>query len=227
MNSLYVYHHLGMGDNFMLNGLIRHIATQYEKIFLFAKPKFAKNILDLYRDEHKIKIIALDDGDVRQFINFNKQNKYLIIGHTPDFFKRVEKGEKTFDQLFYEDCNVHFEYKWTNFYYKRDLDKEKDTFYNILKLTDDDKFIFVHDSKERPITREIPANTKIIRPDNNQIGIYDFLYTIEKAQQVHVMNSSFMNLIDCMQLRNDNLFYHEYSRPNINTILKLNWKILK
>jgi len=59
------------------------------------------------------------------------------------------------------------------------------------------------------------------------VGIFDYLYTIEKAKEVHVMNSSFMNLIDCIQLRQKGLFYHEYSRPDTNTVLKLPWRILK
>jgi len=42
-----------------------------------------------------------------------------------------------------------------------------------------------------------------------------------------VMNSSFMNLIDCIELREEQLYYHEYSRPNINTVLRLPWNILK
>ena len=97
----------------------------------------------------------------------------------------------------------------------------------ILKLNNESKFIFKHEGDYKPITKNLPDGIQIIKPDNKEIGIFDYLYTIERAYQVHVANSSFMNLIDCIQLRTEGLFYHEYSRPNINTILKLPWIILK
>ncbi len=124
-------------------------------------------------------------------------------------------------------ANIPLNYKWDKFFIKRDLEREKEVFSNVLHLKDGEDFIFIHESRERPVIKEIPKDLKQIRPDNKDISLYDFLYTIEKAKEVHVMNSSFMNLIDCMKLRNEGLFYHEYSRPNINAVLKMNWKIIK
>jgi septal ring factor EnvC (AmiA/AmiB activator) len=52
---------------------------------------------------------------------------------------------------------------------------------------------------------------KVVEENKKTVEEYNALQKeIEKAKEVHVVNSSFMNLIDCIQLRNDNLFYHEY-----------------
>jgi len=230
MNDIYIYHHLGLGDHIILNGFVRSYLDQYDRIFLFSKPGNSKNVKRMYKDiSDKLKVISLDDKGVREFMNMFRSHKYLIVGHTGDFFRRIDdpNSEKTFDQLFYEDHQIPFDDKWNKFHLERDTEREKEVYYDILGLKDDSEFIFLHESNERPINQEIPSNIKIIRPDNMSVGIFDYLFTIEKAKQVHVMNSSFMNLIDCIQLREDGLFYHEYSRPNINATLKLPWIILK
>ena len=36
MNSVYIYHHLGLGDHIIANGMVRTIAKQYEIVYLFA-----------------------------------------------------------------------------------------------------------------------------------------------------------------------------------------------
>jgi len=228
MNSVYIYHHLGLGDHIICNGLVRHFAEQYDKVFLFAKPANTKNILRMYEDNSKIKIISMDDLEVNSFMEISPDNNYLVVGHNKllQIMNSLE-NTKTFDEIFYNIANIPFNYKWDKFYIKRDLDKEKDVFYNVLHLKDGENFIFIHESKERPVIKGISNKIKQIRPDNKEISLYDFLYTIEKAKEVHVMNSSFMNLIDCIKLRNEGLFYHEYSRPNINAVLKMNWKIIK
>jgi hypothetical protein len=128
-------------------------------------------------------------------------------------------------------AKVPFEDKWNKFYLQRDIEKEKDVFYNKLGLTDDTEFIFVHDDKERPITYKLP-NIKIIKPDRKDISIFHFLYTIEKAKQVHVIDSSFFNLIDCIKLRNDEeLYFHKYVKIHLvgeggTPTTKLKWKVL-
>jgi len=230
MNEIYIYHHLGLGDHIILNGFVRHIAKSYDRTWVFAKPgKETDNVKRMYYDNKNIIINPFDDSGARKYMQIFPSHNYLIVGHTPDFFKRLSdpNNNKTFDQLFYEDHQIPYEYKWDGFYYERNLEREKEVYYDILDLNDDSEFIFLHENKERPINKEIPKDIQIIQPNNMNVGIFDYLYTIEKAKEVHVMNSSFMNLIDCIQLRQKGLFYHEYSRPDTNTVLKLPWRILK
>lgn len=235
MNTIYIYHHLGLGDHIQCNAIVRIYAEKYDKLYLFAKPKYSKNVQYLYRDDPKIKIIAMDDNDVKNFISFNKNNNYLIVGHTKEYFDGVNSGKFTFDEGFYKMLNIPFEDKWNKFYFKRDLDVEKNTYYNKLGLKDNEEYLFVHDDKERGRhfkPQYIEKGLKIIRAtDHKDIGIFDLIYTIEKAKEVHVMNSSFSCLIDTMQIYNDNLYYHEYARTdmgnNPNHKFKMNWIILK
>ena len=230
MNEIFIYHHLGLGDHIILNGFVRHVASTYDRTWVFAKPgNNTRNVKRMYRDNPNIHVIPLGDAGARDHIRMFPGNKYMVVGHTPDFFKLIDdpSNGKNFDELFFEQYDIPFEYKWSKFYLHRDMDREKEVFHDILGLKDDSQYIFLHESPDRPITREIPKDIQVIRPDNKEVGIFDYLYTIHKSQQIHVMNSSFMNLIDCIELRTQHLYYHEYSRPNINTTLGLPWHILK
>lgn len=236
-NFLYIYHHLGLGDHILCNGIVRFYTEKYDRIYLFVKPHNLKNVSYMYRDLTKIKFIPMDDAQVKFFMSINPDNEYLIVGITPEWFHALDvlKIYDTFDHGFYASAKVPLDDKWDKFYLKRDLEKEKNAFYNILKLKDDEEFLFVHDNPKggRTFKKEyIPKGIKIINPgDFPEIGLFDFLFTMEKAKQIHVMNSSFMNLADCIQLQTGELFLHSYARTdmgdNPNPKLKLNWNIIK
>jgi hypothetical protein len=226
MESLYLYHHLGMGDHILCNGLVRHFAKLYKKTYVFAKPNYAKNVLYMYRDNSNIKIIPFDDSDVKVFMNLNPDNNYLILGHTPDYFYRLDKlKEFTFEEGFYKMAKIPIEYKWSKFYFERNLEKEKESFKK-LGLSEGEKYIFVHDDPKRQRifkTKYIDKSLKAIHPSDHQdIGLFDFFYTIENAYEIHVHNSSFDSLIDCMEIKRDRMFYHRYARPDCPQVLSKN-----
>ena len=235
--SLYIYHHLGLGDHILCNGIIRFYAEKYEKIYLFVKPHNVKNVSYMYRDLLNIKFIPMEDSQVKFFMSVNPDNEYLVVGITPEWFKKLDitKEFETFDIGFYMAANVPIEEKWNKFYFERDASIEKDTFYNKLGLKDDEEFIVVHDDPKNGRSfksQHIPKDIKIINPGNfKDVGIFDFLYTFEKAKELHLMNSSFMNLVDCILLNTNKLVLHSYARTdmgdNPNPKLKLNWTILK
>ena len=240
MESLYIYHHLGLGDAFLCNGIVRTYADKYPFIFVFAKPHNAKNVSHMYRDLKNLKVIALDDAGVKFFMMMNPEikgiSKYLIVGITSEWFNNFNSGKyESFDHGFYVAANVPFEDKWNKFYLRRDFESEKNTFYKLLGLKDGEEYLFVHDDQERGRffkPEYINKGLRVIRPtDFKNIGIFDFIYIIEHAKEVHVMNSSFSCLIDTMQIYNDNLYYHEYARTdmgdNPNHKFKMKWNLIK
>jgi hypothetical protein len=223
-----------MGDHILCNAIVRTYAEKYTRVYLFVKPQNISNVAYMYRDLKNFKPIALDDAQTKFFMRINPDNKYLIVGITLEWFKKLDNKEfETFDHGFYVAADVPFEHKWNKFYFQRDIEKEKDTYYNKLGLKDNENFIFMHDDpKNGRVINEtyISKNDKIIKPiDYLDIGVFDFLYTIEKAKEIHCMDSSFSCLIDTIQLRNDNLFMHSYVRKDNSPSpkFKLKWKIIK
>ena len=64
MKDVYIHHHLGMGDHITCNAIVRNIAKNYDKVYLFYKdlPWHLPNLQYMYRDMgDKIKIIFSGD----------------------------------------------------------------------------------------------------------------------------------------------------------------------
>jgi hypothetical protein len=221
--ELYIWHHLGMGDHYTCNGIVRHYAERYEKIYLFFKDPYKKNVRFLYRDLDNIEFI---DGGIHEdhlakgFALMNPTKNIMQIG-----YNYLNNTKLQFDAAFYEQAGIPFEYRWSKFYMKRDMEKEKEVYYDILKLKDNEEYIFLHDHPDYE-TKQVPNDIKIIKPDNWDLGIHDYLYTMEQSKELHLMNSAILPLVDTMQMKHDKLFYHAYIR-NIDMGLKLNWNIIR
>ncbi len=230
MSSVYIYHHLGLGDHIIANGMVRTIAKKYDKVYLFCKPHNFPNISFMYRDLSNLKIIVMDDLGVQSFMTMNPHNNYIIAGHAP-FWKILNSGHNTLqiDQIFYQLAGVPLENKWNEFYVQRDLEREKQVFNN-LGLKEGDGYIFVHDDKDRKITKKL-SDLKIITPSDKNLSIFDFLYTIENAEQIHCINSVFFAIIDCMKIKKEKMFMHYYARPDREEfqipVLGCSWEIIR
>ncbi len=240
MKPLYIYHNLGLGDHIICNGLVRYYAEQYDKVFVFCKPHNVNSVEYMYRDNKSIEILSVGDDEAKNFVYKNPQYNYLIVRATFNNRRKISRDiipesqvfTIPFDIILYDIVKLPIEDKWNKFYFERDVKREK-AIYKKFGLKKRDKFAFVHEDKEREseITKHLP-DMKIVRPDVTMKGVlsvFDYLYIIEKAEEVHCIDSAFLNLIDCMQLRDTGLFFHKYvrdgSRGKIPS-LKLNWKIL-
>jgi hypothetical protein len=232
MNNIYIFTHQGMGDAIMANGIIRTYTEKYDRVYVFCKPKYTKNVIWMYRDNDKVFAMPMEDAQVTQFMQICPFNNYLIVGHNKLHEELRSDPKGRFDKISYRMANVPFEDKWNKFYLQRNFESEKETYYSVLGLKDNEEFVFVHDDEERPMLKsKLPKNVKMVRPDRKDVSIFDFLYTIEKAKEVHCIDSCFLNLIDCVQLRNDNLFFHKYVKIHLvgeggTPTTKLNWVVL-
>ena len=42
-NELCIHHHLGLGDHFDMNGMVRNYLKEYDKVHIFSKTKLLQN----------------------------------------------------------------------------------------------------------------------------------------------------------------------------------------
>lgn len=225
MKKLYIWHHLGMGDHILCNGIVRHYAKKYDKIFLFSKKHNLKNVKYMYRDLNNIEYLdgsGPEDRNVRLFLDINP--------HVP-LLKITNNDKWEFDKEFYKNAKLPFSAKWDYFYLERDMKREKEVYYDILGLKDKEEYIFIHKGNDKTNFREefFPDNIKIVRPDDQSIGLFEFLYVMEKSNAIHMGDSSFLCLVDTIQLQHNNLNFHEYIRttgPHPILSSKLNWNVI-
>lgn len=198
----YIYHHLGLGDHIICNGLVRHIKKFEDVVYVFCKPHNTKNIEYMYRDNPNIKVLSVgEDIDVMRYINNNKiSNKIIKVG-----FDKLNNKYSTFDEEFYESLNIPFSVRFDDFYIERDLNLEQ----KIIKELNpnNEKYIFTHNIDKSKIN----TNLKIIDNPVNY-SIFNLISLIENAEEVHLMESSIKNLINSYKMGKPKFFYHQYVR---------------
>ena len=199
----YIYHHLGLGDHIICNGLVRFYQNLHNDISIFCKNHNYDNVSYMYRDNPLINIIkVIDDNNVNDYIiNNNIQNDIILVGFTGE--NRDESS--SFDEAFYFQHKIPFSKRFDNFYFERDFELEQ----NIIKELNpnNEKYIFTHNID----INKISTNLKIIDNPVNY-SIFNLISLIENAEEVHLMESSIKNLINSYKMEKPKFFYHQYVR---------------
>ena len=205
----YIYHHLGLGDHIINNGMVRHFYKEYGAVTLFSYKHNVKNVQYMYRDLEKFQVIGVES---------DSQADYYISNHNLDCLK-IGFGdlsnvmpELPFDKAFYKLAGLDFSVRFDEFYFERDLEKEKEVL-NALNPTGE-KYIFIHDDASRGFSIDmsrIETDYKVIMNDK-RFNVFDYISLIENAEEIHFMQSSFKELMCSYKLDKPILYQHNYVR---------------
>jgi hypothetical protein len=205
----YIHHHLGLGDHILMNGLVRHFCEKFGEINLFVYHHNYENVSYMYRDNNKIYFtkVASDEDANNHVINNNLD--CLRIG-----FSELRKicPPMTFDKAFYFLVGLNFSIRFDKFYFLRDEERELEVFKKLNPKKE--KYIFVHDDPSRGFIinmNKIQTNYKIIRNDN-RYKIFDYLLLLENAEEIHLMQSSFKDMINSYEMKKPTIYRHDYVR---------------
>jgi hypothetical protein len=219
-----IHHHLGLGDHIICNGLVREIYKNDPFVKLYCKKQNAESVSFMYRDLTFLKIIEIDcDEDVIE------EKNLLRIGFDRILFY-INSEKITWDESFYRQISIDFSKRWSSFYVERDPIRENSLFKKL--NPEKEKFALIHSKGSDAIDR---INRKLIDKDLKQIeikkiytnNIFDYCLLIEKAEEIHCIDSAFKHLIDSFILSN-NLFYHNNSnkRSELGHVSKNKWNIV-
>lgn len=218
--TMYIYHHLGLGDHVSCHGIVRHFCEIEESVGLFVKQHNYENVKYMFNDLTNLELIPLyDDNDVNDFININKLKNILRVGNCVGGDSSKCKWQN-FEEDFYLMAGLPVEYKTKKFFINRNLEKEIKLF-NSLNLKKNE-YIFVHDGNVN--LKKLPQNIEHVKPVSH--GLFDWMYVIENAKEIHCIDSSFICLVDCMNIDNIPLFNHRYIKnypENIKLFTNKNW----
>lgn len=56
---MYIFHHLGLGDHIICNGLVRVFKEKYETLNVFCHPYHLGSVEFMYRDDDKINAVPV------------------------------------------------------------------------------------------------------------------------------------------------------------------------
>ena len=206
----YIYHHLGLGDHIMCNGIVRHFKEIHNNVTVFCKPHYFTNVEYMYRDDKDITVLPIgEDSDVVNYIrNNNLHNDLIMVG----FGLPGNSNGETFDEGFYHTVNLPFEYRFSKFKFDRNDIKELEI-YNELN-PNDEPYIYVHDDKDRGFLidrSKINSDLKIIENDKRFL-MFDMLKIIENATEVHSMQTGMKDLINSFKFDKPKFYLHWYVR---------------
>lgn len=236
-NAVQVYHHLGLGDHIICNGLVRELCKTRERVYCFVKKRNLTSVSFMYRDQPKIELVTVED-DWEVPFKRRKNLEFVKIG-----FENLDTSHTNFDENFYRQLGLDFRLRWDNFYVERAYEPE----YQLLRQLNPDgrPYAFLHDDPSRGLLADctrIGKTLKIISVGGlffngklkaafDKYNLFHWVSVLEHAQEIHCMDSSFKCLVESLAvLRNKRLFYHQYIRgsgPRAVSTMRQNWIVIK
>ena len=234
MTKIYIIHHLGLGDQLTLNGMVRHFVEHGWTVRIMARQSHQITSEFMYRDlpEGKVSLEIIDSKEPVPSSQEIWKRAHVICeleGYTllplatyqisDDAWNWFTIGEGrnmcNWLQATYIQAGLNPFYMKTKFKVVRDADKENEIFDHFGLIQNE--YIFVHDAKSRGISIELD-NLKIFNPDDHYKefpNIFDYCKIIECAKEVHCFGSSYAMLIELMGLNTkDKNFYHTFENAS-------------
>jgi hypothetical protein len=237
--GIYILGHQGIGDHILCSGIYREYAKRYKHCVIPVYGEKVSILRDLLKDVENMQLIFFKSElwemkmqVHRNLLRFFGYDSLNLGHHGKNFFR---DPDKRLDENYYLQAGIPLEARWNSFNYVRNIEKEIEL-YNLMGCADQE-YIFVHDDISRNFCIDesrLPKGIKIIRPDMRlakKFSFFDYIYIIENAYQIHVMESSFGALIESLVLDVPK-FAHRYARPEAKSdfrhefTYKSNWKVL-
>ena len=227
MNKILVYHHLGLGDHIICHGIIRELYKRCSCLHLFCKQHNVDTVKKMYADLANLHIITADDNIANEYINRSGciYDEVIKIGFS------LNQSE-SFEKQFYRMVGVDFNKKWDSFkipYNYGFVGISINRLFNYLSLPE--KYIFVHDDDRFKINydlikskkymvraQDIPRGRSSVFTQRDVVAnsLTDYIKILTNAQELHVIDSAFLFLIDCLDYdySHQKLYIHRYARQN-------------
>jgi hypothetical protein len=214
--NLLLHHHLGLGDYFVCNGLVRYVhSINNYNITLVVKKHNLETIKALYSDLNFKYMIVEKDSDVNP-TGYN----YAKIGFE---HCKIDNWEKSFyDQIKLDYLN---RYKYSLLPRNQ---KRENYIFNKLDIKSDYAFCnAAYSGGEYKI--DIKTEYQKIYLKNITNNLLDWIGVIENAKEIHTIDTSVFQMIKNMNIKSNKYFYDirqkngdgtPYSFDNQNWILK-------
>ncbi len=221
--TIFIHHHLGMGDHIICNGLVRSLIgnnSLFQSVAVFAKERNSKRVQRMFDDDPRIMVISIP-SDANEILYANAVvEQYKICDFIRCGFGMGENLESmglvsNFDEGFYACAGIPFENRWTHFRLRRNRETEQQV---LARLNPTGQpFAFVHDDPSRGfiLNPDLPKELAVIKNDPS-IDMFDMISLLENASEIHCMESSFRCLIEHIDTITCPLHLHTSVRADTN-----------
>lgn len=240
-SQAFILSHLGLGDQIILNPLVRYIGTKYDKVTLVVKKSNLFNIQQLYSDDPFIDFHIVDDdkeispnygADSTILSNISSKNTVYTCG----FHKNKHHTFNDFPFCFYDDMDI-----------------PRDVYYDYGFITNryaikcpDEPYVFIHSQNSQGDEIDIDVIERILHINRYEKLVLDpymchykngdkfyevaqqivnlpllsYPYIIEKAEKLFMVDSSFMCLALYLDLTASIFYVCARHRDDYSKLLK-------
>ena len=218
MKNVILYHHLGLGDHFVCNGLVHEISKSHDTIYLPCKTHNYETVNYLYSENQNINVFKVDANE------FGEVDTFASILNLPIILVGfMHHSPQDWDRSFYSQMKVNFSKRYDSFYLPKNPP-------SLLIEPPNNDYILVHDQASiGQLDINVETDLEIVRIKSGvSNNLFSYINVIRGAKEIHCINSSVFHLIDSLTEITDKLYYHDI-RPSDGSSFKVSdkWKIVK
>lgn len=224
--KVFLCNNSGLGDYIVLNGSTRYIAScknvEHVDVLCIGNNNKFRHVSWMYRDNDKITVHPEPQANsfqqgrkkIRRWASrFPHSEKRVFLWTTRDFQLKfpvfgLDSKTQCWPELFYKAHKSPFSARHEHFYIERDKDRELRLFD---KLYLPSKYAFCCDTSTKGRHRINLSGVKIpiVRPTPSDGDlIFDWMTVIERASEVHTVDTSWLHLIKSMRLNQPKFYYN-------------------
>jgi hypothetical protein len=233
--DIYIHHTLGLGDMIHFNGLVRYLLDRLHpdrSMHVFCKANNGPMTQWMYRDEPRIVLEILstakrENHAVQSILKQRKSRNFLCLGHRALRPLLKSHPNTFFDQLFYLQAAIPYSVRYSHCFWHRDYREEERVYKKLIveRNLSERAYAFVHDDPSRGFeVRTDSIRLPIVRNDITE-SIFHLGLLLERAAEVHCMESSIRCMIESLDMKQTNLFYHNFRYPDrpLGIATQLDW----
>jgi len=210
---IYIHHHLGLGDHIVCAAMIRELYKKYPHLELAVKDRNYSSIKHLFSDLDITYHLVQNDQECVARYHTKPTLRIGFNGVTVDW-----------EKSFYDQLGMEYSTRYDNFYLQRDPAREKSLEDN---LDLPEEYCFVCDTtSERTYDLPTQSNLPKVKLEPITDSIFDWVGVIEKATEIHTVDTSVFQLIKQLRLGCKKVFY-DVGRTTPPTFEDSNWETIK
>jgi hypothetical protein len=218
--------HLGLGDTIIMYGMVRYYAMGSDHVMYVAKKRYEKACTQLFSNLDNVDLLLVnDDADISP--NFGA-DPAMLEGYERAGYDVVRIGlhasknqklprDPVFARNFYYQVGLDPSMTHSFFDLRRSCEREVDLYKRVVRKHGL-KYAVVHQDATRGLfvrPEHLPSNVSIYDVDDPEVrsdNIFDYCMVLEKAYEIHGMDSCFMLLADRLRNVRCPMTCHDYVR---------------
>jgi len=221
-NTLFIHHHLGLGDHVVCNGMVRFCLKNlgFSKVRVVVKNKYVDSVSEMYRDEKDIQFQPVEtDSD---FYSLPLEwNRVKLVRAGFEKCRRIDWAVSLYDSV-----GIPFDERWNSFYYERNKQEEEKL---AAAVNPPEKFALVHNvSSIGKFDLKLDTDLPVVNVTPvDGFGVFSWLGMVERAEEVHCIDSSFAHIVESFDGINQNLNFHDVKNDGVIFSRRQRWNFVQ